>query len=47
MTLEVEIYGRNLEMTDRIQDYVNKKVGKLAALEGAADYDHSISDGHP
>lgn len=29
MTLEVEIYGRNLEVTDRIQDYVTKKVGKL------------------
>lgn len=29
MTLEVEIYGRNIEVTDRIQDYVNKKVSKL------------------
>jgi putative sigma-54 modulation protein len=29
MTLQVEIYSRNLEMTDRIQDYVTKKVSKL------------------
>lgn len=29
MTLEVEIYGRNMEVTDRIQDYVTKKVSKL------------------
>ncbi len=29
MALEVEIYGRNLDVTDRIQDYVDKKVSKL------------------
>ena len=29
MALEIEIYGRNLEVTDRIQEYVDKKVGKL------------------
>lgn len=29
MALEVEIYGRNMEVTDRIKDYVNKKVSKL------------------
>jgi putative sigma-54 modulation protein len=29
MTLEVEIYGRNIEVTDRITDYVQKKVAKL------------------
>ena len=29
MALEIEIYGRNLEVTDRIQQYVDKKVGKL------------------
>jgi putative sigma-54 modulation protein len=29
MTLEVEIYGRNLEITERIQEYVDKKVSKL------------------
>ncbi len=29
MTLEVEIYGRNMEVTDRITDYVQKKVVKL------------------
>lgn len=29
MTLEVDLYTRNMDATDRIQDYVNKKVGKL------------------
>lgn len=29
MTLEVEVYGRNLEITDRMRDYVDKKVSKL------------------
>lgn len=29
MTLDVEITTRNMELTDRIQDYVNKKVSKL------------------
>ena len=29
MTLEVEVYGRNLEVTDRILDYTKKKVSKL------------------
>ena len=29
MTLDVEIYSRNLEITDRIRDYVDKKVSKL------------------
>ena len=29
MTLDVEIYGRNMEITDRIRDYVDKKVSKL------------------
>jgi putative sigma-54 modulation protein len=29
MALEVEVIGRNLEVTDRIHDYVEKKVGKL------------------
>ena len=29
MTLEVEITARNLELTDRINDYVIKKVSKL------------------
>jgi putative sigma-54 modulation protein len=29
MALEVEIYGRNLDVTERIQDYVDKKVSKL------------------
>jgi putative sigma-54 modulation protein len=29
MDLEVEVYGRNMEVTDRIQDYVTKKVSKL------------------
>ncbi len=29
MTVEVEIYGRNMEITERINDYVTKKVSKL------------------
>lgn len=29
MTLSVGIYGRNMEVTDRIRDYINKKVTKL------------------
>lgn len=29
MTLQVELYSRNIEVTDRIQDYVTKKVSKL------------------
>lgn len=29
MTLDVEIYARNMEVTDRIQDFVTKKVSKL------------------
>ena len=29
MTLEVEVFGRNLEISERIQDYVEKKVSKL------------------
>lgn len=29
MTLEVEVFGRNLEISERILDYVEKKVSKL------------------
>jgi putative sigma-54 modulation protein len=29
MTVEVAVFGRNMEVTDRIQNYVVKKVGKL------------------
>jgi putative sigma-54 modulation protein len=29
MPLEVEIYGKNMDVTDRLNDYVNKKVSKL------------------
>jgi putative sigma-54 modulation protein len=29
MTIEVELYGRNFEITDRIRNYVDKKVSKL------------------
>lgn len=29
MTLEVDIYPRNMELTDRINDYVIKKISKL------------------
>jgi len=29
MAVEIEIYGRNMEVTDRLKEYVTKKVGKL------------------
>ena len=29
MTVEVSIFGRNMDVTDRLQDYVTKKVSKL------------------
>lgn len=29
MEHQIDIYGKNMEVTDRIQDYVNKKVAKL------------------
>jgi putative sigma-54 modulation protein len=29
MTVQIEVYGRNMEVTDRIQNYVDKKVSKL------------------
>jgi putative sigma-54 modulation protein len=29
MTLEVDIYGKNIEINERIQDYVDKKISKL------------------
>jgi putative sigma-54 modulation protein len=29
MALQIEVYGRNMEVTDRIQNYVEKKVSKL------------------
>ncbi len=29
MTLEVQVYGRNMEVTERISDYAKKKVSKL------------------
>jgi putative sigma-54 modulation protein len=29
MTVEVQVYGRNVEVTDRIYDYAKKKVSKL------------------
>jgi putative sigma-54 modulation protein len=29
MALDVDVYGRNIEVTDRIQDYVTRKVTKL------------------
>jgi putative sigma-54 modulation protein len=29
MALEVDVYGRNMDVTERIQDYVTKKVAKL------------------
>ena len=29
MAFEIEVYGRNMDVTDRIRTYVNKKVAKL------------------
>ena len=29
MAIDAEVYGRNMEITDRIQEYVDKKVSKL------------------
>ncbi|MBN1146825.1 MAG: ribosome-associated translation inhibitor RaiA [Anaerolineales bacterium] len=29
MTIEIEIYGRSMEITDRIRDYVTKKTSRL------------------
>lgn len=29
MAFQIEIYGRNMEVTERVSDYVNKKVAKL------------------
>jgi putative sigma-54 modulation protein len=29
MTLEVEIYGHGMDVTDRIREYVDKKASKL------------------
>ncbi|GAB4527378.1 MAG: ribosome-associated translation inhibitor RaiA [Anaerolineales bacterium] len=29
MTLQIEIYTRNMELSDRVDEYVHKKVGKL------------------
>jgi putative sigma-54 modulation protein len=29
MAVEVEVYGRNMDVTDRINDYVTKKISKL------------------
>jgi putative sigma-54 modulation protein len=29
MALEIQVYGRNMEITERLQDYVSKKVVKL------------------
>ncbi len=37
MTLEVEVTTRNLELTDRIHDYVVKKVSKLDRYLGGID----------
>ena len=37
MTVEVEIYARNMEVTERIEDYVAKKVTKLDRYLGDID----------
>ncbi len=48
MTLEVDIYTRNLNLSERIEEYVNKKVGKLDRYlssidEARVDLAHSKS----
>ncbi len=48
MTLEVNIYTRNLNLSERIEEYVNKKVGKLDRYlnsidEARVDLAHSKS----
>jgi len=38
MVFEVEIFGRNMEVTDRLQDYVSKKIARLdRSARSAAD----------
>lgn len=37
MTLQVDIYGRNIDVTDRINDYVIKKVTKLDRFLGGVE----------
>ncbi len=37
MALDVQVYGRNLEVTDRILDYAKKKVSKLDRFLNDAD----------
>src|SRR5512136_1654174 len=37
MALEVQVYGRNIEVTDRILDYAKKKVSKLDRFLGDVD----------
>jgi ribosome hibernation promoting factor len=37
MAIEVQVFGRNIEVTDRIQDYAIKKVSKLDRFLGDID----------
>lgn len=37
MALDVQVYGRNIEVTDRILDYTRKKVAKLDRFLGDID----------
>ena len=37
MTLEVDIYGRNMDITEQIEEYVDKKVSKLDRYLGSID----------
>jgi putative sigma-54 modulation protein len=37
MALEVQIYARNMEVTERIKDYATKKVGKLGRFLNGID----------
>jgi ribosome-associated translation inhibitor RaiA len=33
MALEIQVYARNMEVTDRIRDYTVKKVSKLERFQ--------------
>ncbi len=37
MALEIEIFAKNMEVTDRVSEYVNKKVSKLDKFLGNID----------
>ena len=37
MDLKIDTFARNMVLTDRIIEYVDKKVGKLGRLIGSVD----------